>query len=72
MPLEIEDFLKNVLFLQLKAQGSFFHFISGPPWSKGGNFSPFLVNFYGTYERELVIIDITMACDLSFYWFFPN
>ena len=25
-----------------------------------------LNNFYGTYEMGLVIIDITMACDLSF------
>ena len=25
----------------------------------------FLVNFYGTYDRGLVIIDITLACDLS-------
>ena len=33
--------------------------------SKGFNFSHFLVNFYGTYERGLVIIDITMACNFS-------
>ena len=32
----------------------------------------FLVNIYETYERGLVIIDITMACDLSFKCiFFP-
>ena len=28
-------------------------------------FHIFLVNVYGIYERGLVIIDITMACDLS-------
>ena len=41
------------------------HFISGPPWSKGGNFSKFSIDFYRTYEREVVDIDITMACDIS-------
>ena len=31
------------------------------------------VNFYGTYERGLVTIDITMTCDLSFQCvFFPT
>ena len=29
-------------------------------------FQNFLLFFRGTYERGLVIIDITMACDLSF------
>ena len=37
----------------------------GPPSSKGVIFH-ILINFYGTYERGLVIIDTTMACDLSF------
>ena len=31
----------------------------------GGNFSKFSIIFYGTYEIELLIIDITMACDIS-------
>ena len=32
-----------------------------------------MVNFYGTYERGLVIIDITMACNLSIQRaFFPT
>ena len=30
---------------------------------QGGNFSKLSINFYGTYERGTVIIDITMACD---------
>ena len=32
---------------------------------QGGNFSTFSINFYGTYERGLVITDAIMACDLS-------
>ena len=41
--------------------------------AKGGNISHFFVNVHGTYEKGLVItsIDITMACDLSFYCIFP-
>ena len=30
-----------------------------------GNFSHCLVNCHGTYEKGLVIINITMACDIS-------
>ena len=41
------------------------YFISGPPWSKGGNFSKLSIICYGTHERGLVIIDITIACDIS-------
>ena len=32
---------------------------------RGGNFSKFSINFYRTYERGVVDIDITMACDIS-------
>ena len=32
-----------------------------------GQFVHFLSQFYGTYEMGFVFIDITMACDLSFY-----
>ena len=31
-----------------------------PLWSKEGNFSQFSINFYWTYERGLVIIDISI------------
>ena len=39
----------------------------GLPFQEGQFLKHFLVNFYGTYERGLVIIDITMACDLLFW-----
>ena len=49
------------------------HFILGPPWSKAGNFSKFSITFYRTYERGVVDIDITMACDIyQFSVFFLN
>ena len=31
------------------------------------NFSKLSINVYGTYERGLVIIDITMACHFSLF-----
>ena len=34
-------------------------------WYKKGNFSKCSIKFCGTYERGLVIIDITMACAIS-------
>ena len=32
---------------------------------QGGNSSKIWINFYRTYERGVVDIDITMACDIS-------
>ena len=32
---------------------------------QGGSFSNFSINFYRTYEKEVVDIDITMACEIS-------
>ena len=32
---------------------------------QGGNLSKKSINIYGTFERGLVIIDVTMACDIS-------
>ena len=46
--------------------------ISGTTWPKKGHVLKCVGQFYGTYERGLVTIDIAMACDLSFYSFFPN
>ena len=38
----------------------------------GDNFSIFLANLNGTYEKGQVIIDITMLCNLSFYCVFSQ
>ena len=39
---------------------------------QGGNFSKFSIHFYRTYERGVVDIDITMACDISIYGVFSQ
>ena len=31
---------------------------------KGGHFSKILINFYRTYERGMLDIDITKECDI--------
>ena len=50
-------------FLTKTIEISKFHF--EPPWSRGGgNILHVLVNFHWTYEWGLVIIDITMVCDI--------
>ena len=60
----MQPIILGYFFLTITMEISTFHFISGPPWSNG-NFSKFSINFYRTYEKGVVGIDITMACDIS-------
>ena len=53
----------RLFFFLQQLRWKYVHTISGPPWSKGSNSSKCF--FYGTYERGLVVIYITMACDIS-------
>ena len=39
---------------------------------KMGNFSNLSIKLYRTYERGLVVTDITMGCDVSIKCDFPN